>query len=176
MTPTQFASVVVGLIWILAGCTLGSSAPANTNVPSIIQTPANGEVGTVVRVVDGDTIRVLIDGREEPVRYIGINTPERDEVCFQEATDANRALVEGRTVRLEKDRSERDRYDRLLRYVYIGDVFVNALLVQDGWAEVVRYEPDTREFDNFRNLEIAAASIGRGCHPTGIFNDETYTR
>ena len=176
MTLTRFVAVLLWVVGMVTGCTLGSGTPANSNVPPIIQTPTDGEQGTVVRVVDGDTIRVMINGREEPVRYIGINTPERDEVCYQEATDANRALVEGRTVRLVKDRSDRDRYDRLLRYVYIGDVFVNALLVQDGWAEVVRYEPDTREFDNFRNLEIAAANLGRGCHPTGIFNDETYTR
>jgi len=176
MTATRFALALLGAVWILAGCTLGSNAPANANVPPAVQTAAEGEEGTVVRVVDGDTIRVLIGGREEAVRYIGINTPERNEVCYREAADANRALVEGRQVRLVKDRSERDRFDRLLRYVYVGDVFVNALLVQDGWAEVVRYEPDTREFDNFRALEITAANSGRGCHPTGIFDDATYTR
>jgi micrococcal nuclease len=176
MTLTKSAALaLLGVVSILAGCTLGSTAPANNVTPTAETTTGDNEA-TVVRVVDGDTIRVLIDGREEAVRYIGINTPERDEVCYREATDANRALVEGQQVRLVKDRSERDRFDRLLRYVYVGDVFVNALLVQDGWADVARYEPDTREFENFRALEIAAASARRGCHPTGIFDDATYAR
>ena len=94
----------------------------------------------VIRVIDGDTIEVTIDGKVEKVRYIGIDSPEpySEEVpeCFsKEASMANRNLVENKKVTLVPDLEDRDRYDRLLRYVYVGDVFVNKELVKDGFAE-----------------------------------------
>ena len=116
----------------------------------------------VTRVIDGDTIEVDIDGTIYKVRYIGIDAPELDdkrpEFCAlaQEATRYNRQLVEGKTVRLEKDISETDRYGRLLRYVYVDDIFVNAELVRQGlaWAEV--YEPDTKYQDILEEAEVEA--------------------
>ena len=79
-------------------------------------------------------------------------------------------------VRMVKDVSETDQYGRLLRYVYVGDIFVNARLVEEGYAEVVSYPPDTAYFTQFRDLERAAAAANLGCHPTGIFADGSYTR
>ncbi len=136
----------------------------------------SGERATVSQIIDGDTIDVVINGRTERVRYIGVNTPERNETCYRDATNANAALVQGQTVTLVRDTSNTDRFDRLLRYVYVGSTFVNAELIRQGYAEVVRYPPDTAQFDNFRRLEIEAANANRGCHPTGIFNDGTYDR
>lgn len=144
--------------------------------PVAAETPVipGEEVASVARVIDGDTIDVLINGLEYRVRYIGINTPERNEDCYDGATTANAVLVEGQTVRLEKDISETDRYDRLLRYVYVqtpdGEVFVNEQLVLDGWAEAARYEPDVAFADYFDNLEALARAANLGCHPSGIFN------
>lgn len=129
------------------------------------------EVAKVLRVVDGDTIDVEINGERQRVRYIGINTPERNEPCFDEATAANVELVLGKTVELVKDVSDTDRYDRLLRYVYVGDVFVNEKLVRQGYAEAVLYRPDERQYDLFSQLEFEAAQAGLGCHKTGIFDD-----
>jgi endonuclease YncB( thermonuclease family) len=134
------------------------------------------ETATVNFVIDGDTSDVTIAGRDYRIRYLGINTPERDEVCYQEATDAHKALVPpGATVYLVKDVSNTDRFDRLLRYVYLmgqdGLIFVNELMVADGWAEAVVYPPDDAFYDYFLGLEAAAKSAGRGCHPTGIFDD-----
>ena len=77
---------------------------------------------------------------------------------------------------LVRDISNTDRYDRLLRYVYVGDTFVNQELIQQGYAEAVLYEPDDEYFEMFSNMEEAASLAGRGCHPTGIFNDGTYDR
>lgn len=102
---------------------------------------------TVTRVVDGDTIVVRLGtGRQERVRYIGIDTPEREDACFEAASDANSRMVEGERVRLVRDRSERDRYGRLLAYVYrvSDDLFVNEALVREGFAEAKEYPPDTR--------------------------------
>ena len=104
----------------------------------------------VTRVIDGDTIEVNIDGTIYRVRYIGVDTPELDDersefrALAKEATRLNRQLVEGKTVRLEKDISETDKYERLLRYVYVDDIFVNAELVRRGLAWAKTYEPDTK--------------------------------
>ncbi|MGJ3238763.1 MAG: thermonuclease family protein [Anaerolineae bacterium] len=135
-----------------------------------------GECGRVVNVVDGDTIDVVIGGTEYRVRYVGINTPERDEVCYQEASAANSALVLNQTVRLVPDTSDTDRYGRLLRYIYVGDTFVNRQLVADGYAEAVLYQPDDEYYDDFRRFEVNAARNGLGCHPTGIFDDDNPVR
>ncbi|MBX7250621.1 MAG: thermonuclease family protein [Candidatus Promineofilum sp.] len=102
-----------------------------------------GTLAQVTHIVDGDTIDVSINGSTFRVRYIGINTPEMDESCGPLAKDANAALVAGQTVRLVKDVSETDRFGRLLRYVYVGNLFVNGELVLHGWADAVRYPPDT---------------------------------
>ncbi len=141
----------------------GGDAPA---APTL---PAGAEYASVIFVIDGDTIDVSIEGREERVRYISINTPERDEPCYDEATNANRILVENQIVTLVKDVSERDSYGRLLRYVYIGEVFVNAQLVADGWAEARRYNPDTAQYDYLDSLEANAAAQNLGCWAFGVF-------
>lgn len=126
---------------------------------------ADPTAATVVRVVDGDTIRVRLGtGAEEAVRYIGIDTPERGDCFFQEATDANARLIEGRRVRLESDVSERDRYGRLLAYVYRAedDLFVNGELVRGGFADARRYAPDTRLAATLERLEEDARRLLRG--------------
>ena len=116
----------------------------------------------VIEVIDGDTI--VIEGNYR-VRYIGIDTPEvhpQVEAFGLEAWQANRELVEGKIVRLEKDVSEVDKYGRLLRYVYVGDVFVNAELVRIGLAHAQAYPPDTKHQDYLEKLEREARQAGRG--------------
>ena len=118
-------------------------------------------IATVVSVVDGDTIRVEIDGVNETVRYIGIDTPEpyRDgePACYsKEATDKNRELVQGREVRLETDVENRDRFDRLLRYVYVDDVLVNDVLLRSGYAATLTIWPNTAKQRMFADSESAA--------------------
>lgn len=119
--------------------------------PGCIRPDAPFEIGLVTQVIDGDTISVLIGSQVYPVRYIGIDAPETrapgesPEPKGEEATARNRALVEGQIVTLFKDVSETDRYDRLLRYVFVPDlagVFVNYELVRSGCAEAVAYPPD----------------------------------
>jgi micrococcal nuclease len=120
------------------------------------------ETAAVIQVIDGDTI--VIEGNYR-VRYIGIDTPEIRpalEAYGLEAWQANRELIEGKLVRLERDVSETDRYGRLLRYVYVDDVFVNAELVRLGLAEAIAYPPDTKHQDYFEELEAAARKAGLG--------------
>jgi endonuclease YncB( thermonuclease family) len=135
-----------------------------------------GDSGTVTQVIDGDTIDVNINGTEYRVRYIGMNTPERGEACYSEARNANVALVQGQTVTLVRDVSETDSFGRLLRYIYVNGVNVNAQLVAQGFAEAVEYPPDTAQTASFRDLEVQAQAANLGCHPTGIFNDGTNVR
>lgn len=126
-----------------------------TAVPTATSTPA-GETAVVTRIIDGDTIVVDLHGRSATIRYIGVDTPESGDPCFQEAAQANAALVAGQTVRLVKDQSETDRYDRLLRYVYVGDTFINAELVAQGWAVARRYPPDTAQAAYLESLQAGA--------------------
>jgi len=136
-----------------------------------------GEVtGLVTRVIDGDTIDVLLDDKTVRVRYVQTNTPERDEPCFRESTQANADLVANKTVRLLPSKNLTDPFGRLLRFVYVGDIMVERALVEGGWAEVVLYPPNDAHYDEFVALEAEAAAAGRGCHPTGIFDDGSTTR
>ena len=134
------------LVFTLVACIPVSTAPNTARVS---------------RVIDGDTV-VLSSG--EHVRYIGVDTPEMDpfEPFAQAATDANRALVEGKTVRLEKDTSETDRYGRLLRYVWVGDTMVNLELVKSGLAEAKAYPPDVRYQQQLDAAEDQAKESGLG--------------
>lgn len=120
------------------------------------------ERAKVVRVIDGDTIE--IEGGFK-VRYIGIDAPESTTSleCFgRESTNFNRQLVEGRIVELEKDVSETDKYGRLLRYVYIDEIFANRHLIGQGYAHASSYPPDIKYQDNLVNAEQEARENNRG--------------
>jgi micrococcal nuclease len=124
----------------------------------------------VTQVIDGDTIEVRLDGRLERVRLLGIDTPETHDPrkpvqCFGEVAAAHAAkLLDGQNVRLEPDplNSDRDKYRRLLRYVYLPDgTLVNAALIRDGYAFAYTVFPLTR-LEEFRALEAEARTAGRG--------------
>lgn len=151
----------------MSGCLSWLGSPLTPKAPQLTPGP-DQEVARVVEVVDGDTIKVEMDGQIYTVRYIGIDTPELHhprkpvEYFAQEAYEANKRLVEGKTVILEKDVSETDRYGRLLRYVYVDDIFVNAYLVEQGYARAVTFPPDVKYAELFRRLEREAREAGRG--------------
>ena len=157
----------------------GSSSGGSNGSNSSAAPVQGGETGRVVRVIDGDTIDVDLNGAVVRVRYLGINTTEtnRGEVCSQEGKQANADLVQGQTVRLVADEDPIDPYDRALRYVFVGSTHVNAELVRQGWAEAVMYEPNDAYWDELIALEQQAAAAGRGCHGLAdIFDDDTYRR
>lgn len=114
----------------------------------------NSKVNAIVaRVIDGDTFE-LITG--ERVRLIGIDTTEKGEKCYQEAKDRLRELVEGKDIILEKDATDKDRYGRLLRYVYLDDTFINWLLVREGLARMDTIEPNTKYTQEFEQAFLLA--------------------
>jgi micrococcal nuclease len=171
---------------LLASCAshrvdLSVQAPATLH-----EEPPGYEEAVVTRAVDGDTIEVEITARMEgpgaggtavgethDVRLLGIDTPEsvspREPVeCFgREASLATAALLEGATVKLVKDVEERDGFDRLLRYVYLGAELANARLVANGYAHAYTYPPNVRHADLFVQLERDARTARRGLWSTG---------
>jgi len=143
------------------------SSPLITTIPSI---SPNLESAKVERVIDGDTI-LLTSG--EKVRYIGINTPEivdpgKPVECFgKEALEKNSQLVSEQNVLLERDISDKDKYGRILRYVYIQDaqnnkIMINEKLVSEGFAKADVYKPDIKYEDLFAKAQQQAKSVGLG--------------
>src|SRR3989338_1829624 len=149
--------------FILVGVTADSTE--TKSVEEVIADTKDSDTFHVVRVIDGDTIE--LDGGIK-VRYIGIDTPETVNPntvveCYgNESSAKNKELVEDKDVRLEKDISETDRYGRLLRYVYVGDVFVNDYLVRQGYANASSYPPDIKYQDVFLEAEKEARDNNRG--------------
>jgi micrococcal nuclease len=148
--------------------TAGGASPAPSAPPAPSTAPGR-ETATVTEVIDGDTIRVrLAGGAIETVRYIGVDTPETREPgtpvqCYgPEATARNTALVEGQAIELERDRTERDRYGRLLRYVFAAGTHVNEALVREGFARSNAYPPDTTYQATFDAAQAEARAAGRG--------------
>jgi micrococcal nuclease len=148
---------------------------------TLAEEPSGHEIATVERVVDGDTIEVRIEenvpgpgggegvvGETYRLRLIGIDTPESVKPdspveCFgKEASAAAEALLEGESVRLVKDVEETDQYDRLLRYVYVGEEMANARLVANGYASAYTYPPNVRWSELFVQLESEAREGDRG--------------
>lgn len=171
---TKLKFVVIALVLLVCGSLLlylGFSE-INKSPLQVKTTEAKTTISAtvVLRVVDGDTV-VLSTG--EKVRYIGIDTPEtvdprRSVGCFgKEASDENKKLVEGKEVILEKDVSETDKFDRLLRLVYLKNadgtlLFVNDYLVRQGFAKASTYPPDVKFSAQFVAAEREARENLRG--------------
>lgn len=125
---------------------------------------------TVSRVIDGDTIEL---NTGEKLRYIGIDTPEinfgKDPECFAiQAKEFNKKLVENKVVKIEKDVSEKDKFGRLLRYVYVENesttstIFINDYLVRQGYAIVSTYPPDIAHIEDLLTAQQEARENNRG--------------
>jgi micrococcal nuclease len=146
-----------------------SDGPDTTNGSTVM-------AGRVVRVVDGDTIHVVVDGVRYKVRLIGIDTPEttrETEPYGEEASRYARSILDGRQVRLETDIELRDRYDRLLAYVWLEppdprssrpteSTLFNAKLVAEGYAQIYTFPPNIKYADLFLRLQRSAREEGRG--------------
>lgn len=157
--------LIAGLIFTARGLNLNYFHPSSTPIPNP-ETPAlpagrlsptplvtqtlgeNTEVlHLVTKVIDGDTIEIESG---EKIRFIGINTPEtvdprRKVECFgREASLKTKQLLEGKRVHLEKDINETDKFGRLLRYIHLGDLFVNEYLAREGFAYSSSYPPDIK--------------------------------
>jgi endonuclease YncB( thermonuclease family) len=153
----RFAALFVALL--LSG---GIFAASDTVAAPLKQVPQRTQA-RVVKIVDGDTIDVESGGTTDRVRYIGMDTPERNEPLFAEATEANRLLVEGKLIDLVSDVEDRDRYDRSLRYIYLADgTFVNGELVRQGLARTLTIPPNVAHAEDLLQLQHEARAAGSG--------------
>ncbi len=150
--------VALVLVALLAGC---------RSTPKPMPT---GEA-VVLKVVDGDTVIVSIDGKEENVRLLGINTPETVKQnwpieCYgPEASQLTKTLLPpGTAVRLERDIEARDAYNRLLAYIYRTDdgLFINLELLRQGDAREMAFKPNTAHATDFHEAAKQAEAAGRG--------------
>lgn len=175
---------------LLISC--GGSVSLGLQAPATLRTePPGFERARVSRVIDGDTIEVVILARSEgrgagwarpgqtySVRLTGIDTPESVKPdapieCFgTEASAALEAFVGNRIVRLVDDVENVDGYDRLLRYVYVGEEMANARLVVNGYANAYPYAPNLRHSRLFADLQRDARMEDRGLWSTDTCNGE----
>ncbi|MCL5797684.1 MAG: EamA family transporter [Patescibacteria group bacterium] len=139
-----------------------TSSMQTSNIPL---PPTDSLVANVTYVYDGDSIK-LSDGNK--LRYLGIDTPElgkngNNDKCFaKEAANINKQLVLGQTIKIEKDISQSDKYGRLLRYIWVDNVFVNDFLIRQGFARLETIPPDTKYAAEFAGAEAEAKENKRG--------------
>jgi endonuclease YncB( thermonuclease family) len=162
-----FLAAVSLLVLTVAACLPqpDSPAPSGRDAVACIPTDQEPQTAKVVHIADGDTITVEMEGERYRVRYIGIDTPELDSTendLAVQASQLNADLVSGQDVQLYRDTSETDRYDRLLRYVVVGDTFVNYDLVLEGAARAKDYPPDSACKETFSAAQKAAQDAGAG--------------
>ena len=180
------------IAWALFALTLGACSPqAMSATPNLVRSPAitptvaiatslkpssvvepvvRGPDAKVTRVIDGDTIEITLGGQMDRVRLILVDTPEtvapgQPVGCFgPEASAFTKSLLTvGLIVTLEKDVSERDRFDRLLRYVYLPDGrMLNEVLIAEGYAQVATFPPDVKYVDRMLAAQRAARDAGKG--------------
>ena len=185
--PWQF---ITAIIFFLLGLAASSFKSYDFHVPKFLQdvisetvkpqvtTPAGYENILVIRAIDGDTLELE---NKEHVRLIGVDTPEsrKNEKAIkdsqrtgtdietiiqlgQKAKNFTKHLVENKRVRLEFDAGPKDKYGRLLAYVYVGDMFVNAAIIKEGYASPMTIPPNVKFADLFRNLYQEARAEKRG--------------
>jgi len=146
-----------------------SLIPTVTPTPTVTITLSEKQLVKVIRVVDGDTIEIE---NGQKIRYIGINAPEffhdtngrkTGEECYaKESYEENKKLVEGKKITLVKDVSDKDKYGRLLRYVYVDDLFINDYLIKNGFAKNMAIKPDLLYYQQFKIEEKKARENKHG--------------
>ena len=184
-----FVIIVAVIVAFVSGSAFVSHIPKPSPTPSIVEvrnTPTlspstlptqdlspipNAKTYTVIQVVDGDTIKVSMNGEKVTIRLIGVDTPETVDTrkpvqCFgKEATNKMIELLRSKIVLLEEDQSQgdKDKYGRLLRYVFLPDgINVNKTLVQEGYAYEYTYNLPYKYQDEFKKAQISARESKRG--------------
>lgn len=177
----KVAIIIIFALMLLVGDNISIRVPQEalvasttpSGVPSSLE-ESQLDLVTVVRVVDGDTIIVDINGKNEKIRLIGVDTPEtvdprKPVQCFgKEASTFTKNLLEGKQVRLEGDSSQgdRDKYGRLLRYVFLpDDTFVNKEIITQGYGHEYTYRIPYHYQKDFKTAERSARSSQKGLWP-----------
>ena len=164
---TQMRGVIASFALLIGLASCSSSSPLPNGQVDLVKIAD----GKIVKVVDGDTVDIDIDGHTERVRLIGVNTPETKHPtkpieCFGPEASAylTQLLPKGTTVRIERDVEARDRYGRMLLYLYLGsnDLFINLDLVARGYGTPMSIEPNTFHRNDFVRAaaQAEAANVG----------------
>lgn len=162
---------------------LGAKVDWDSNTKSVL---VNSEYPygkyKVVKVVDGDTIAVDFNGKEERVRLIGVDTPESvhpDAAKNVEegkiASNFTKAKLEGKEIALEFDVQERDKYSRLLAYVWFGGEMFNKTLLKEGYAQIATFPPNVKYVDDFTKIQEEARKNNKGLWSNNTFNSQSNT-
>lgn len=133
----------------------------------------------VVRVVDGDTIIISMNGKDERLRLIGVDTPESVHPDSSKnipegkiASDYVKELIEGKEVGVEFDVQERDKYGRLLAYVYSGDMMLNKHLLEEGYARLSTFPPNVKYVDDFTKIQTKSREGNKGFWKNGVHSQD----
>lgn len=178
---TKYSNLVsiflrIGLIFVFAWAGVfvflnNSGFNSNLKQSKVVQSSAAKEIARVVRVIDGDTIEVSLNSKKETVRLIGIDAPEladpRSTIeCFaKEASDKAKEILTGKTITLESDPTQgvRDKYGRLLCYVFIDNLNFNKLMISEGYAHEYTYQNNPYKYMlEFKNAERIAKEENKG--------------
>jgi len=158
--------IIVLVVFLAAAVVVSLAWPNTSEAPGNEHNPLAPGYHTVTDVIDGDTIKVDIDGRSETVRLIGINSPELPDECFaQVASSVARKILAGQQIKLEADKTQdnRDRYGRLLRYVILSDgTNFNRLMVTEGYAREYTFITPYKFQSEFKEVQNAAKEKERG--------------
>jgi len=166
-----FAFVAAALLVASVGAGIVATTRGRAAAPARDPPLAMEPNATVAQVIDGDTIVARVEGRDEHVRLIGIDTPEtvaptRPVMCFgpEASAELHRLLPDGTPIRLVRDIEARDAYGRLLAYVYraTDGTFVNQALARSGFADVLAIAPNTAHGEELRAAVIDAKTARRG--------------
>lgn len=163
-----FVIIIIILILILLGLNFLIIPQFSGESIKDIEKSDKGTYVLVTEVTDGDTI--VIQGGER-VRLLGINAPEKGEEYYSEAKGYLSELILHEEIYLEKDRTERDRYDRLLRWIWLDDKLINAEIVKNGFAIAKIFDLDTRYQDFIKNSETYAIDNNLGIWKEELFED-----
>ncbi|MBR6034237.1 MAG: thermonuclease family protein [Clostridia bacterium] len=158
---------------IYAAVEKGFSEKTNKTSSKTNETATTGKISKtyfeVLKVVDGDTIQIDYNGTKERVRLIGVDTPEsvhpdenKNTENGKKASEYTKNLLTGKKVQLELDVQERDKYGRILAYVYLDGKMVNKKLLEDGYAQVATYPPNIKYVKEFLKIQEKAKEQNKG--------------
>lgn len=163
-TKYKIISLITALVLLVLGLAFDSTP---TNIDDLNKV-------YVIEVIDGDTIAVKDNGVRKLVRLIGIDSPETNHPtkpvqCYgKEAKEKLTEVLLNKEISMEVDISNVDRYDRLLRYIYLEDQMINEQLVEEGYARAKTYEPDTKYQQKLQRAENVAKS-----EKVGLWSEDT---
>ncbi|MFH1445187.1 MAG: lamin tail domain-containing protein [Nanoarchaeota archaeon] len=152
---SRYATIIILAVFFAVAVSI---ILVNQPVPSE-ESNVIGDIAFVARIIDGDTIELE---NEERVRLLGIDTPEKGQILWQEATDRLTELIDGKNVTLETDETDKDKYERSLRYVWLNNQNIDVLMVREGYAEVLIIEPDHKYESELRDAQNYAQASNLG--------------